>query len=313
MTDEERELLVVRYKTHPSPEEREKIIIAYAKEVKIISRQIYDKYPNGLYDLEDYEHYGILGLIDAIDRYDINMNTKFSTYVSIRIKGDILDNIRKTDISRGLRNKKKKYEDLTNKAIEKYHTYHPNREQIIEIAKEEGITIDEFKRIEKALAYDRPISLDEYLETTSTEIDEISAFSTNEGNGEKEILKKEMQDILEKALSILTEKERQVILLVYYEDMTLKESASILGVTDSRVSQIHSKALEKMREYLSETEHLAKSIVEMTDPELEEYIQKGGKNWTKISQNPNITEKFITKYRDKLNKKVQVKDNEYER
>lgn len=285
MTNEERENMVVHYKMHPTPEEREKVIIEYAKEVKIISNQIYAKYQSSIFEKEDFENYGIIGLIDALNKYDINKDIKFTTYASIRIRGEILDYIRKMDISRTLRQKQRQYHELEEKAIIKYGTYHPNRNQIIEVAKEDGITYNKFLLLEKSLVYNVEISLDEYLESDD-KIEECLA--TNENNGEEIVLKKDMQNIFSRALSILTEKERKVILFIYYEDLGCKEVSKVLGVTESRVSQIHTNALQKLREYLAEQEQIGTPIKQMTEYEIEKYIQNGGKNWNKILQNPNI-------------------------
>ena len=187
------------------------------------------------------------------------------------------------DISRTLRQKQRQHHELEEKAIIKYGTYHPNRNQIIEVAKEDRITYNKFLLLEKSLVYNTEISLDEYLDIDD-KIEECLA--TNENNGEEIVLKKDMQNIFSRALSILTEKEKTVILCIYYEDLGCKEVSKVLGVTESRVSQIHTNALQKLREYLAEQEQIGTPIKQMTEYEIENIFKMVGKTGIKYYKIP---------------------------
>ena len=210
----DKEKLWEEYQKNPSAELREKIIIEYAPLVRVVAGRL-SMYLGYNVEYEDLVSYGIFGLIDAIDKFDRGKDVKFETYASLRIRGSILDQIRKMDwIPRTVRQKRKKIE-----------------EAIKQIETKTGRNV---------------ISLNEFVEQGGEPVMDAknnSHFIQPEESVQEEELKK----VLMESLELLTEKEKKVILLYYYEDLTLKEISSILEVSESRVSQLHTKALLKMR------------------------------------------------------------------
>lgn len=228
-------------KTH-SLETRDQLILEYAQLVKLVAGRM-SMYLGYNVEYDDLVGYGVFGLIDAIDKFDYGKNVKFETYASLRIRGAILDQIRKMDwIPRSLRQKQKKIDAAISKIeLEKGRTATDE-----EIAQELGITVDELNNWQGQTKISNLISLDEYTEEGSEAKMEAvgnARFECPEEAVEKEELKK----IIVEALDMLTEKERSVVVLYYYEEMTLKEISLVLEVSESRVSQLHTKALNKMK------------------------------------------------------------------
>lgn len=235
------------YSRTQSSELREKIILEYAQLVKIVSGRLV-MYLGYNVEYEDLVSYGTFGLIDAIDKFDYRKGNKFETYASLRIRGAILDQIRKNDwIPRTVRQKQKQI-DAVIKEIED-RTGHTATDD--EIAAALGITADELLDWQSQMKATNIISLNEYMEAGSevpNDVNEPGHFVTPEEALEKD----EMKQMLADALENLTDKEKKVVLLYYYEELTLKEISSVLEVTESRVSQLHTRALQKMKEILGD-------------------------------------------------------------
>ena len=232
-----------KYQKEPSPALREQIIVEYASLVKVVAGKM-SMYLGSNVEYEDLVGYGVFGLIDAIDKFDLTKDVKFETYASLRIKGAILDQIRKMDwIPRTLRQKQRKL-DEAQKAVEQ-RTGHAATD--MEIAQELGLTDDEYIEMQSQLKVTGLISLNEFMEAGGNEPEMETKSNVHFEQPEDKVSKDELKAKLEESLSLLTEKEKKVILLYYYEDMTLKEISKILEVSESRVSQLHTKALLKMR------------------------------------------------------------------
>lgn len=232
------------YRKKRTPELREKIIIEYAGLVKVIAGRL-SIYLGYNVEYDDLVGYGTFGLIDAIDKYDFEKGVKFETYASVRIRGAILDQIRKMDwIPRTLRQKQKRV-DAAYRKIE-LETGRPATDE--EIAKELEISLDELDDWQNQTKISNLISLDDYMEQGETKVD--IASSEDYVQPEKVVEQQALKQILMDALELLTEKEKKVIVFYYYEELTLKEISSILEVTESRVSQLHTKALQKLRNKL---------------------------------------------------------------
>lgn len=246
MDEAARRKLWDEYNRNKSPEIREKIILEYAPLVKLVAGRL-SMYLGYNVEYEDLVSYGIFGLIDAIDKFDCLKEVKFETYASLRIRGAILDQIRKMDwIPRTIRQKQKKI-DAVIKEVELSQGHSATDS---DIAKGLGISEDEYLEWQSQMKIANVVSLNEYMEQGNGEIPiEGNRHTTVRFEGpEENIEKEELKQVLENALSLLTEKERKVILLYYYEDLTLKEISSVLEVSESRVSQLHTRALQKMKE-----------------------------------------------------------------
>lgn len=244
MDESGRKRLLEEYAKTKSPEAREKIILEYAPLVKVVAGRL-SMYLGYNVEYEDLVSYGIFGLIDAIDKFDCFKEVKFETYASLRIRGAILDQIRKMDwIPRTIRQKQKKIETVI-REIEQ-ETGHGASDE--EIAEKLGITEEEYTDWQSQMKITGLVSLNEYMEQGSDISQDYSRHTAARFEApEERVEKKELTKVLGEALELLTEKEQKVITLYYYEELTLKEISSILEVSESRVSQLHTRALQKMK------------------------------------------------------------------
>lgn len=247
MDEMSRDKLWREYSTNRNDQVRDQLILEYAQLVKLVAGRL-SMYLGYNVEYDDLVGYGVFGLIDAIDKFDYGKNVKFETYASLRIRGAILDQIRKMDwIPRSLRQKQKKIDSAMAKIeLEKGRVATDE-----EIALELGISEEELSNWQGQAKATNLISLDEYTDTgTETKMEMVgnARFDQPEESVEKE----EMKQMLVKALDQLTEKERNVVVLYYYEEMTLKEISLVLEVSESRISQLHTKALKKMRAILGD-------------------------------------------------------------
>jgi len=233
------------YKRTGSSEIREKIILEYAPLVKLVAGRL-SMYLGYNVEYDDLVSYGIFGLIDAIDKFDMLKDVKFETYASLRIRGAILDQIRKMDwIPRTVRQRQRQIDT----AIHEIESATGKAATDEEVAKKLGITDEEYLNWQSQMKVTGVVSLEEFTEAGS----EIPSdrFGTSHIEGPEEALEKsELKQMLAQALEMLTEKEQKVVLLYYYEDLTLKEISNILEVSESRVSQLHTKALQKLKKKL---------------------------------------------------------------
>lgn len=243
MDEAGRNKLWVEYgKSNQSPAIREKLILEYAGLVKLVAGRL-SMYLGYNVEYEDLVSYGIFGLIDAIDKFDYNKAVKFETYASLRIRGAILDQIRKMDwIPRTIRQRQKQI-DAVMRQIESEKGRAATDE---EIAVGLGITNDEYLEWQSKMKITNVVSLNEYLEQGS-EVPNSSTASRHFIMPEDAVEQDELKAMLIESLQLLTERERRVVELYYYEELTLKEISHVLEVTESRVSQLHTRALQKMK------------------------------------------------------------------
>lgn len=230
------------YAKTKSPEIREKLILEYAPLVKLVAGRL-SMYLGYNVEYDDLVGYGIFGLIDAIDKFDVKKDVKFETYASLRIRGSILDQIRKMDwIPRTVRQKQKKIEA----AIKQIEAKTGRNASDEEIAEELKVSSEELLNWQSQIKVTNMVSLNEYVEQGMEPVMDAKGNS-HFIQPEDAIAEEELKKVLEQTLEILTEKERKVITLYYYEDLTLKEISNVLEVSESRISQLHTKALLKMK------------------------------------------------------------------
>lgn len=238
----EKEKLWETYQKKGTQELREQLIIEYAQLVKLVAGRL-SMYLGHNVEYDDLVSYGIFGLIDAIDKFDAAKNVKFETYASLRIRGAILDQIRKMDwIPRSVRQRQRKIDEAM-KAIEMRTGKTATDAQL---AEELGISDEELCSWQTQLKVTNLVSLNEFEENGPEPMID-SAHPTRFLQPEEVVEEAELKEKLIESLDLLTEKERRVIELYYYEDMTLKEISKILEVSESRISQLHTKALNKMK------------------------------------------------------------------
>ncbi len=245
MDEQGRKKLWEKYSSSKTAEVREQLILEYATLVKLVAGRL-SMYLGYNVEYDDLVSYGIFGLIDAIDKFDYLKDVKFETYASLRIRGSILDQIRKMDwIPRTVRQKQREI-DRAMHEIE-IETGHPASDE--ELASKLNISGDELLEWQAQLNVTNVISLNEFMES-GAEVPNERNLASHFESPEEVVDKQELKEKLAESLDILTEKEKQVILLYYYEELTLKEISYTLGVSESRVSQLHTRALQKMREKL---------------------------------------------------------------
>lgn len=248
--------LWLRYKKDKNKEVRDELIVNYLPLVKILAGRV--SMQVGQYvDFDDLVSYGIFGLIDAIDKYNYHQGNKFETYASLRIRGSIIDAIRKMDwIPRSIRQKRK---DLDNaySSLEQELGREPTD---LEVSTKLNLTTEQYEELVKKSNVSAIVSIDEQVGEENSETFGNICLTSNIGNPEEELSKEELKKMLIDALSTLNEKEKIVISLFYFDELALKEIASVLGVTDARISQIHSKALFKLRNKLGKHQEILFSV-----------------------------------------------------
>lgn len=226
---------------------REQIVKSNIPLVKYIaSRVIIGKTKYVQY--EDLISYGMLGLMDALGKYDATKGMKFSSYAAIRIKGAMIDELRKiSPISKGAMDKLNRY----NEAIERLQKLLYREPSNHEIAKELGITIGEVADIENNINYISVVSLEDLIFSDEDEMPLSGTIKDDRSpSPEKALEEKEQIEYLSLGLDNLKEKDKMVLTLYYYEGLTLKEIGRILNVSESRVCQLHSRALVNLRKAL---------------------------------------------------------------
>lgn len=245
MNEEGKNDLWEAYSKNQSSENKEKLILEYASLVKIVAGRL-SMYLGHNVEYDDLVGYGIFGLIDAIDKFDYKKGIKFETYATLRIRGSIIDQIRKMDwLPRTLRQKQKKIDQ----AYQKIELQSGRVATDDEIAEELNISVKDLASWQSQTKVSALISLDEFLDQGS-DIAVGMNSETNDSGPEQSIERKELKEMLLESLETLTEKEKKVVLLYYYEDLTLKEISLTLEVSESRVSQLHTKALQKLKRKL---------------------------------------------------------------
>ena len=221
---------------------KDELIIHYAPMIKFVVGRL-NIYVGTTVDQEDLVSYGVFGLIDAIAKFDQLKGVKFETYASTRIRGAVLDGIRSLDwVPRTQRSRAKQLDEAYS-SLEMELGREPTEEEIAARLNIDPSTVAE--EINKSSLMSL-ISLDDYLEQNH-EGNFAEPADSADNSPEVQYGREELKNEIADAIRHLTEKEQQVVAFYYYEELTLKEISKILQVTESRVSQIHSKAMMKLR------------------------------------------------------------------
>ncbi len=225
---------------------RDYFVLKYAPLVKYVAGKVSMGMPQNI-EFDDLVSYGIFGLMDAIGKFDPARGIKFKTYAMTRIRGAIFDELRSIDwIPRSIRQKAKQIEQVISELENKLGRTVEDEE----IAKELGIPIEEFQTLLNKLSGTSMLSLND-IWYMGDDNDELSILETLEApenmNPDVLVEKEEIKDYIIDAIKKLPDKEKKVIVLYYYEDLTLKEIGEVLEVTESRVSQLHTKAIMRLR------------------------------------------------------------------
>jgi RNA polymerase sigma factor for flagellar operon FliA len=237
------------YTAWQDEQDRERLLEEQLPQVRYIARRIHERLPRHV-PLEDLVHAGVLGLIDALHKYDRRKHVQFGSYAKFRIRGSILDSLREMDWSpRDLRRKARRIEEAHSKLRAEFGR-NPSEP---EMAKELGMDLRDLQVL--------------LGEIDGLEIGSLRVESPRDGKEEDlcefipddpedtplfQCMRSEMKEILTRAIAELPEKERQVLALYYFEELTMKEVGAVLGVGESRVSQIHSIAVVRLRARMNE-------------------------------------------------------------
>jgi RNA polymerase sigma factor for flagellar operon FliA len=232
------------YSVWQDTEERERILLEQLPQVRYLARRIHERLPRHV-PLDDLVHAGVIGLIDALNKFDRSKHVQFSSYAKFRIRGAILDSLREMDWGpRELRRKARKIEEAHRK-LSLALSRAPNES---EIAAELGIELKEFQQLLGEL---------DGLEVGSLRVEspwdgkeeDLCDYLPNapEDTPFFRCLRSEMKELLARVIAELPEKEQQVLSLYYFEELTMKEVGAVLGIGESRVSQVHSLAVVRLR------------------------------------------------------------------
>ncbi|HXW39545.1 MAG TPA: RNA polymerase sigma factor WhiG [Acidimicrobiales bacterium] len=243
--------LWAEYKKSGDQQIRDQLIVLYSPLVKYVAARVAVGLPQHV-DGSDLVSYGIIGLIDAIDRFEPVRKVKFETYAIPRIKGAIIDELRAIDwVPRSVRSKARAVEQAY-AALESSLLRTPTDS---EVAAELGISEKDLQEILRQISFVGVAALDEVLSAGGDRSDRATLGDTvpDAGDGPSAMFEdKESKEILTQAIKQLGDRERTVLSLYYYEGLTLAQIGEILGVTESRVCQIHTKAVLQLRARLSE-------------------------------------------------------------
>ena len=225
------------------PVYREQLITEYLPYVKRIVQRLAVHLPSTV-DIDDLMNVGVIGLIQAVDRYDPRRDNKFMTYSIFRIKGAVLSELRARDfLSRSNRRKIRELESVYLRLEQKLGREADDRE----IAQELGVDLEQVYRT-KQMSSISFISLEELGVSSRDEKEKLLSYLVNNEDDALVITKlKELKGAMAQAIRQLPEKERLVISLYYLDELTMKETGKVLGITESRVSQIHSQAILHLR------------------------------------------------------------------
>jgi RNA polymerase sigma factor for flagellar operon FliA len=239
------------YKARPGKDLRDRLILTYAPLVKYVAGRLGAGLPSHVEE-SDLVSYGLLGLIDAIERYDPERDVKFETYAIARIRGAIIDELRSMDwVPRSVRARAREIEKAI-ALLEASLLRPPNDE---EIAAKLGVSEDELDESLLEISRSSIAALDELWASPTGSGDAIALVDTLEDphavEPGGEIEQTEVKELIGEAIAALPEREKLVITLYYYEELTLREIGEVLGVTESRVSQLHTKAILRLKARLA--------------------------------------------------------------
>ncbi len=244
--------LWVDYKTKPREDLRERLILHYAPLVKYVAGRVGVGLPPNI-EQADLVSYGIFGLMDAIEKYDLERGNKFETYAISRIRGAIIDELRSIDwIPRSIRSKARDVERAYARLEAELHRTPTEPE----IAEEMGIGLSDLHAIFSQVSFVNVVALDELLSVGGEKGDKLSLVDTLEDHKAEDPVNafesEETKYLLAGAINTLPEREKIVVTLYYYEGLTLAEIGQVLGVTESRICQMHTKAVLQLRGKLAE-------------------------------------------------------------
>lgn len=249
MEKEELALWVSYQKNKENESIRNILVERYAPLVKYVAGNLFQSIPKNI-EFDDLVSAGIFGLFDAIEKFDLEMNVQFKTYAITRIQGAIRDELRSHDpLPRSVRQRIRVVEEATHTLQDKYERA-PTEEEILDFTE---LSTNQYDKIMSYVSQSYVLSLNDVLFTNSdgeqiTYFDQVG--TSIDDAPEKAFEQKDLVRVLQGALKELPDRELQVIILYYYQELTLKEIGKVLDVTESRISQLHGRALQKLKSKL---------------------------------------------------------------
>lgn len=236
-----------QYRESRSTEIRNEIVLQYTGLVKKIVLRFKGSY-NNFGQMDDMVNQGMIALIDAVEKFDPGMGNKFETFATLKIRGTIIDFMRKQDwVPRSQRSLSKVLEETFGELYVELEREPTNEE----LSARMGISEANLQKIYQQRHNSIVLSYEEAINEKMMEVSPLITEERSDDSPEATVLQDELKTKLAEAIDQLKEKERLVVSLYYYENLKLKEIAEVLGVTESRVSQIHSQAMIKMKNRLS--------------------------------------------------------------
>jgi len=241
-----------RYKTGGDDRARERLVVAYSPLVKYVAGRLSSGLPSHVEEA-DLISYGLTGLVNAIERFDLARQIKFETYAIPRVRGAIIDELRSLDwVPRSVRARARGIERANAKLEHKLQRAPDDEEMSAEL----GISVEEFQAALVQISNSTIAALDELWSVSASSGDQVSLLDTlhdpDAPDPERALAATELKDRVAEAIARLPEREKLVIALYYYENLTLREIGEVLGVTESRISQLHTKAVLRLRSHLQD-------------------------------------------------------------
>jgi RNA polymerase sigma factor for flagellar operon FliA len=239
-----------KYKENGDERAREQLVLAFSPLVKYVAGRMSTGLPAHVEEA-DLISYGLLGLISAIERFDPSREIKFETFAMTRIKGSIIDELRSLDwVPRSVRAKAREIERANSKLEHQLHRAPTDQE----VADELEMSMDDFQDALTRISNSSVIALDELWTLSDASGDQVSLLDTIQDPDAVDPAQAmdltETKDRLAESIARLPEREKLVVALYYYENLTLREIGEVLGVTESRVSQLHTKAVLRLKSAL---------------------------------------------------------------
>jgi RNA polymerase sigma factor for flagellar operon FliA len=236
-----------RYKGNGDERARERLVVAYSPLVKYVAGRMASGLPAHVEEA-DLISYGLVGLISAIERFDLAREIKFETYAITRIKGAIIDELRSIDwVPRSVRARAREIERCNSKLEHQLQRAPTDQEMATALS----ITTDDFQDLLLQISNSSVAALDELWTVSDSSGDQVSLLDTLRDPGAPDpahvVDTTELKDRIADSIARLPEREKLVVALYYYENLTLREIGEVLGVTESRVSQLHTKAVLRLR------------------------------------------------------------------
>jgi len=239
-----------RYKENGDPGARERLVLAYSPLVKYVAGRMSSGLPAHVEE-SDLISYGLLGLISAIERFEPAREIRFETFAITRIKGSIIDELRSLDwVPRSVRAKAREIERANAKLEHKLQRAPTDKEMAAEL----DVEVEDFQESLMRISNSSVVALDELWTVSDSSGDQVSLLDTIQdetaADPAQEMDLTDMKDRLADSIARLPEREKLVVALYYYENLTLREIGEVLGVTESRVSQLHTKAVLRLKSRL---------------------------------------------------------------